>query len=159
MNQLVSRFGRGDSFVGSLDRLPAPPALAAWDVGLGQDHHRDHQGPINRSRRSTIRSLDPVRPRPIAVQEAPDELLQILVLDRCETEAFALRRAFETCRTARLAYTADVETAARMLAAQRWDLVVADPALPGDFDRLKRIKANQRWLATLVVTAATSCTS
>ena len=152
MNQLVSRFEPWGSFVGNLDRLPATPALAVWDAGLGQNRHRDHQGPISRSRRSTIRSLDPVRPRPIVVQEAPEELLQILLLDRNETEAFALRRAFETCPTARLAYAADLETATRMLAAQRWDLVAADPALPGDFDRLKRLKANQRWLATLVVT-------
>ncbi|HEV2976208.1 MAG TPA: PIG-L family deacetylase [Casimicrobiaceae bacterium] len=152
MNQLVSRFERGDSFVGNLGRLPATPALAAWDVGLGQGHHRDHQGAISRSRRSTIRSLDSVRPRAIAVQETPDELLQILLLDRDATEAFALRRAFENCRTARLAYTADVETAARMLASQHWDLVAVDPALPGDFDRLKRVKASRRWLATLVVT-------
>jgi LmbE family N-acetylglucosaminyl deacetylase len=151
MKQLVSRFERGDSFVGNLGRLPATPALAAWDVGLGQGHHRDRQGP-NRSRRSTIRSLDSVRPRPIAVQETPDELLQILLLDRDATEAFALRRAFENCRTARLAYTADAETAASMLASQHWDLVAVDPALPGDFDRLKRVKASRRWLATLVVT-------
>jgi LmbE family N-acetylglucosaminyl deacetylase len=152
MSQLDARFGRGFSSVGVLDRLPATPALAEWDVSFGQDHHRDHQGLINRSIGSTVKNLDPVRPRLTVVEEASDEPLQILLLDRDETEAFALRRAFETCRTARLAYTADVETAARMLAAQRWDLVVANPALPGDFDRLKRIKANQRWLATLVVT-------
>jgi LmbE family N-acetylglucosaminyl deacetylase len=40
----------------------------------------------------------------------------------------------------------------RMLASQHWDLVAADPALPGDFDRLKRVKKSRRWLATLVVT-------
>jgi LmbE family N-acetylglucosaminyl deacetylase len=142
MGQVDTRFGRADFFVGSLDRLPAPPALAGWDVGLGQDHHRDRQGLVNR----------PDRPRLTVVQETPDELLQILFLDRDETETLALRRAFETCRTARLAYTADVEAAARMLDSQHWDLVVADPALPGDFERLTRVKANHRWLATLVVT-------
>jgi LmbE family N-acetylglucosaminyl deacetylase/CheY-like chemotaxis protein len=96
----------------------------------------------------------PVRPAPrlSVVKEATGELLQILLLDRDETAAFALRRAFETCRTARLAYTSDVDAAARMLASQHWDLVVADPALPGDFDRLARVKANDRWVATLVVT-------
>jgi LmbE family N-acetylglucosaminyl deacetylase/AmiR/NasT family two-component response regulator len=152
MSHLDARLGRGYSSVRSLERLPAMPALAEWDVSFGQDHYRDHQGLINRSNRSTGRDLDQVRPRLTVVEEASDEPLQILLLDRDETEALALRRAFETCRTARLAYTADVEAAARMLAAQRWDLVVADPAVPGDFDRLKRIKANQRWLATLVVT-------
>lgn len=99
-----------------------------------------------------MKNLDPGRPQLSVAQETPDELLQILLLDRDETEAFALRRAFKTCRTARLAYTANVETAAHMLASQHWDLVVTDPALPGDFDRLKRVKANRRWLATLVVT-------
>jgi len=37
MSQLETRFGRGDSFVGSLDQLPATPVLAGWDVGLGQN--------------------------------------------------------------------------------------------------------------------------
>jgi hypothetical protein len=55
-----------------------------------------------------MKNLDPDRPRLTVVREAPDELLQILLLDRDETEAFALRRAFEACPTARLAYTADV---------------------------------------------------
>ena len=36
MSQLDTRFGRGDSFVENLDRLPATPALAGWDVSLGQ---------------------------------------------------------------------------------------------------------------------------
>jgi len=152
MGQVDTRFGRADGFVGRLDRLPATRALAGWDVRLGQDHHSDRQGLASRSSRSTLKPLASNGPRPAAVKETPDELLQILFLDRDEAEAFALRRAFETCRTARLAYTADVETAARMLASQHWDLVVTDPALPGDFDRLKRVKASRRWLATLVVT-------
>ena len=107
-----------------------------------------------------MKNFDPDRPRLTVVGDVPAELLQILLLDRDETAAFTLRRAFETCRTARLSYTADVATAVRMLASQHWDLVVADPALPGDFDRLKRIKASRRWLATLVVTqirARSSC--
>lgn len=99
-----------------------------------------------------MKNLDPDKPRLTVVKEAPEELLQILLLDRDETEAFALRRAFETCPTARFAHAADIATAVRMLAAQHWDLVAADPALPGDFDRPKRVKKNRRWLATLVVT-------
>ena len=95
--------------------------------------------------------FDPDRPRLTVAGEVPAELLQILLLDRDETAAFELRRAFETCRTARLSYTADVATAVRLLASQHWVLVVADPALPVDLDRLKRIKASRRWLATLVV--------
>jgi LmbE family N-acetylglucosaminyl deacetylase len=150
--QVDTRFGRADGFVGRLARLPATRALAGWDVGPGQDHRRDRQGLARRSSRSTLKPLASDAPRLAAVEEAPDELLQILLLDRDEAEAFALRRAFETCRTARLAYTADVETAARMLASQHWDLVVTDPALPGDFERLKRVKASRRWLTTLVVT-------
>ena len=150
--QVDTRFGRADGLVGRLDRLPATRALAGWDVGLGQDHHRDRHGLASRLTGSTVKNLDPHRPQLSVVQKAPDELLQILFLDRDETEAFALRRAFETCRTARLAYTANVETAACMLASQHWDLVVTDPAVPGDFDRLKRVNANHRWLATLVVT-------
>jgi hypothetical protein len=37
MSQLDARFGRGDSFVGSLNRLPATPALAG-DSGLDQNN-------------------------------------------------------------------------------------------------------------------------
>ena len=37
MSQLDTRSGRGDSFVESLDRLPATPALAGWNVGLDQN--------------------------------------------------------------------------------------------------------------------------
>src|ERR1700704_3544308 len=37
MSQLDTRLGRGYSSVGSLDRLPATPALAGWNVGLGQN--------------------------------------------------------------------------------------------------------------------------
>src|SRR4029077_2269329 len=38
MSQLDTRFGRGNTFVESLDRLPATPALAGWDAGLGQNN-------------------------------------------------------------------------------------------------------------------------
>ena len=38
MSQLDGRFGRGESSVGSLDRLPATPALAGWDAGLDQNN-------------------------------------------------------------------------------------------------------------------------
>jgi two-component system response regulator ChvI len=37
MSQLDARFGRGESTVGNLDRLPATPALAGWDAGLGRN--------------------------------------------------------------------------------------------------------------------------
>jgi two-component system response regulator ChvI len=37
MSQLDARFGRGDSFVGNLDQLPAAPALAGWDADLGEN--------------------------------------------------------------------------------------------------------------------------
>ena len=134
-----------------MDRLPATPALAGWDVEVGRDPHGVRRG----SKTPAPFDHKDLRPGSAAAEcctGSTRELLQILLLDRDETEAFALRRVFETCRTARLAYTADVETAAHMLASQHWDLVVVDPALPGDFDRLKRIKANHRWLATLVVT-------
>ena len=95
-----------------------------------------------------MKNFDPDRPRLALAGEVPAELLQILLLDRDATEAFELRRAFEACPTARLTYTADVATAVRLLASRHWDLVVADPALPVDFDRLKRIKKSRRWLAT-----------
>jgi two-component system response regulator ChvI len=38
MSQLDTRFERGDSLVGSLDRMPATPARAGWDVSLGQNN-------------------------------------------------------------------------------------------------------------------------
>jgi two-component system response regulator ChvI len=38
MSQLDTRLGRGNSSAGSLDRLPATPALAGWNVGLGQNN-------------------------------------------------------------------------------------------------------------------------
>ena len=37
MDQVDTRHGRGDSSVGSLDRLPAAPALAGWNAGPGQN--------------------------------------------------------------------------------------------------------------------------
>jgi len=37
MSQLDARRGRGYSSVGSLNRLPATPALVGWDFGLGQN--------------------------------------------------------------------------------------------------------------------------
>jgi two-component system response regulator ChvI len=37
MSQLDTRLGRGYSSVRSLDRLPATPALAGWNVGFGQN--------------------------------------------------------------------------------------------------------------------------
>ena len=38
MSQLDTRFGRGESSVGNLDRLPATPALAGRDAGLDQNN-------------------------------------------------------------------------------------------------------------------------
>jgi LmbE family N-acetylglucosaminyl deacetylase len=93
------------------------------------------------------------QPQLSVVKVAAGKLLQILLLDRNETEALALRRAFDSCSTARLVYASDLDAAARLLASQRWDLVVADPAQQGDFDRLAQVKASDRWVATLVVTA------
>ena len=67
-----------------------------------------------------MKNFDPDRPQLTLAGEAPAELLQILLLDRDATEAFALRRAFEACPTARLAYTADVATAVRLLSTGIW---------------------------------------
>jgi two-component system response regulator ChvI len=47
MSQLETRFGRGDSFVGNLDQLPATPALAGWDVGLGQNDRLSRARPAS----------------------------------------------------------------------------------------------------------------
>jgi two-component system response regulator ChvI len=47
MSQLDTRFGRGDSFVGSLDQLPATPVLAGWDAGLGQNDRLSRARPAS----------------------------------------------------------------------------------------------------------------
>jgi LmbE family N-acetylglucosaminyl deacetylase len=94
------------------------------------------------------------QPRLSVVKEPPPrELLRILLVDTDEGDSLQLRRAFKSSRSARLDFARDVESATQQMAAQRFDLVVVDPALPGGFALLRQIKDNHRWIATLVVTA------
>src|SRR5258708_13961952 len=92
------------------------------------------------------------KPRLSVVEEVPDELSRILLVDSDDTETFQLRRAFDASRKARLGYAPDTETAARMVAAERWDLIAVDPVLDGRFALLSHLKDNHRRLATVAVT-------
>ena len=92
------------------------------------------------------------KPRLSIVEEVPEELLGILLVDSDNTDSLQLRRALEACRPARVGYAPDAETAERKMASQLWDLVAVDPVLPGGFKLLRQIKETHRWLATLVVT-------
>ena len=81
MSQLDTRFGRGDSSVGSLDRLPATPALAGWDVSLGQTNR-----------------LSPARPAaPAAIGQAELRRVVLVESDQYYREALTfelLRQGF-----------------------------------------------------------------
>jgi LmbE family N-acetylglucosaminyl deacetylase/CheY-like chemotaxis protein len=91
------------------------------------------------------------KPQLSVVEETPDELLQILLVDPDEAAAFPLRRVVERSPSARLKYVADAEAAEALLEQQHWDLAVVDPVVHGGFEFLRRVKADHRWIATMVV--------
>jgi LmbE family N-acetylglucosaminyl deacetylase len=86
-------------------------------------------------------------------KEAAAEPLNILLVDRYDTGGSFMRDGFEGTPKARLVHAADIATASRMVGAQELDLLAIDPRLPGGFDFIKEVKANNRWLAVMVVTA------
>jgi LmbE family N-acetylglucosaminyl deacetylase len=91
--------------------------------------------------------------RRLRVVKAPvNNLPSILLVDRDEPEASLKRQRSEVAAKARLAHAADAATATRMIAEEERDLVVVDPASPEDFEFLKHTKANNRWLAVMVLT-------
>ena len=96
----------------------------------------------------------PEKPRLSVVAETPPaKPLRILVV---AVDASRHRRAEEGVRpgqTVALQIAPDTETATRMLAARRVDLVALDPAVAsGGFALLKHVKDRYRWTATLVAT-------
>src|ERR1700704_6629977 len=97
-------------------------------------------------------SPEPDKLRLSVVTEAPPaKPLRILVVAAEEAVIRALRAAFDPDSTVALQITSDTETATRMLAARRFDLLVLDPAVAsGGFALLKHVKDHYRWTATLV---------
>ena len=91
------------------------------------------------------------KPRLSVVEETPQELLQILLVDTDEAAAFPLRRIVDRSTSARLKHVADSAAAAGLLDQEPWDLVVVDPVVPGGFELLKKIKDSHRWVATMVL--------
>ena len=61
----------------------------------------------------------------VVAQEAPTKPLRILVVVAEELVIRALREEFDPDSTVSLQITSDTETATRMLAARRFDLLVA----------------------------------
>ena len=89
----------------------------------------------------------------VVTEEAPARPLRILVVVAEEAVIRALREAFDPDSTISLKITSDTESATRMLAARRFDLLVLDPAVAsGGFALLKHVKDRYRWTATLVAT-------
>jgi LmbE family N-acetylglucosaminyl deacetylase len=96
----------------------------------------------------------PDEPRLSVVPEKPAaEPLRILVVTAEDAVISALRSRFDPDSTVSLAITADTESATRILAAARVDLVALDPAVTsGGFALLKHVKDQYRWTTTLVGT-------
>jgi LmbE family N-acetylglucosaminyl deacetylase len=97
----------------------------------------------------------PDKPRLSVVAEKPlPRRLRILCVTAEDAVIDALRRGFDADSTVSLQITPDTETATRILAARRVDLVALDPAVTsGGFALLEHVKNHYRWTATLVGTA------
>src|SRR5215469_7954645 len=96
----------------------------------------------------------PDKPRlSVVAEKPPAKRLRILVVAVEDAVKRALRMAFDPDSTISLQITSDTESATRILADRRVDLVAVDPAVdPGGFAFLKHVKDHYRWTATLVAT-------
>ena len=96
----------------------------------------------------------PEKPQLSVVTEAPPaRRLRILVVAIDPTVSGALRKVFDQDKTIALQIAPDTETATRILADRRVDLLALDPAVaPGGFALLKHVKDRYRWTATLIAT-------
>ncbi|MFO1082839.1 MAG: PIG-L family deacetylase [Reyranellaceae bacterium] len=101
-------------------------------------------------------TADSDKPRLTVVADAPDSVVQILLVDPDEAAAFPLRRAAERTPTAHIRHVRTAEEATALLPTQQWDLVVVDPIIDDGFVLLKHVKDHYRWVATLVVSHARS---
>ena len=89
----------------------------------------------------------------VVTEAPPAKRLRILVVAVDPTVKGALRKVFDQDETIALQIAPDTETATRMLADRRVDLVALDPAVaPGGFALLKHVKDRYRWTATLIAT-------
>ena len=86
-----------------------------------------------------------------AVKEPSKGLPNILLVDTDDVASSARRRP--AAAKARLVHAADIATASRMLDTEEVDLMIIDPVLDGSFDLIRRVKATNRWLAIMVLTA------
>jgi LmbE family N-acetylglucosaminyl deacetylase len=92
----------------------------------------------------------PENPRLSIVETATEEPLSILLVDSDETSFQKAKYVLKGLPIASLKFATVAETASALVAAEHFDLVVVDPALPADFALLKEIKDKYRWVATLV---------
>ena len=86
-----------------------------------------------------------------AVKEPSKGLPNILLVDTDDVASSARRRP--AAAKARLVHAADIATASRMLDTEEVYLMIIDPVLDGSFDLIRRVKATNRWLAIMVLTA------
>jgi LmbE family N-acetylglucosaminyl deacetylase len=102
---------------------------------------------------STQKSPNPETPVLSIVKEPPAKRLRILLVDSDETSFVKARHVLQGQPIAKLKFANTAEAASALVAAERFDLVVVDPVMPGGFALLKEIKDKHRWVATLVATA------
>jgi LmbE family N-acetylglucosaminyl deacetylase len=89
----------------------------------------------------------------VVADKPPGKPLSILVVTAEDAVISALRSTFDPDGTVSLEIASDTESATRILAARRIDLVALDPAVAsGGFALLKHVKDQYRWTATLVAT-------
>jgi LmbE family N-acetylglucosaminyl deacetylase len=88
-----------------------------------------------------------------AVKAPAMGLLNIVVVDHHDAGSCFTREGPEVKGKARLDHAEDIATASRMVEVQDLDLLAIDPVLPGGFDLIRQVKARNRWLAVMVVTA------
>ena len=101
----------------------------------------------------TMNNPEPEKPVLSLVRETPEKRLRILLVDSDETSLPKARHVLQHLPIAKLKFASTGEAASALVAAERFDLVVVDPVVPGGFTLLKEVKDKHRWVATLVVTA------
>src|SRR5882672_546773 len=90
--------------------------------------------------------------RAVMALQTQAEQLNILLVDGDARGASRLGEWIETDARAFLCHAANDAAVADILAERSWDLLVIDPAACGGFELIRRAKALDRWLATLIVT-------
>ncbi len=86
------------------------------------------------------------------VRELTEKRVRILLVDSDESSLKKAQYVLQNLPIAKLKFASTAEAASALVAAERFDLVVVDPVVPGGFALLKEIKDKHRWVATLVAT-------